>query len=308
MDASEILGLVRRIEIATRRAANAELAGRYHSVFKGQGMAFSEVRPYTPGDDVRHIDWNVSARHNGQGLFVKQFVEERELTVMLLVDLSGSGDFATRGKTKRERLAQAGALIAFSAVQNNDRVGLVLFTDEIELFVPPRKGRKHVLRVIREIASAEPRGHKTKIGDALRYLSRVQKRRSVCFVLSDWLDKGWERPMQLAQARHDVIAVRISDLAERALPDLGIVELEDAETGERRLVDTASKKVRDAFAQKQLERRAAVERKLVQLGCDVVELETAPTRSARADEELAVVLAPLVRFFRRRAARLRGGR
>jgi uncharacterized protein (DUF58 family) len=307
MDASEILGLVRRIEIATRRAANAELAGRYHSVFKGQGMAFSEVRPYAPGDDVRHIDWNVSARHNGQGLFVKQFVEERELTVMLLVDLSGSGDFATRGRTKRERLAQAGALIAFSAIQNNDRVGLVLFTDQIELFVPPRKGRKHVLRVIREIASAEPHGHRTRIGDALAYLSRVQKRRSVCFVLSDWLDTGWDRPLQLAQARHDVIAVRIADAAERQLPDLGIIELEDAETGQRRLVDTGSKAVRDAFAKKSRDQRAAVERRLGQLGCDVVELETAPPK-AHADEELAAVLAPLVRFFRTRAARLRGGR
>jgi len=304
MDASEILGLVRRIEIATRRAANAELAGRYHSVFKGQGMSFSEVRPYTPGDDVRHIDWNVSARQPEQGLFVKQFVEERELTVTLLVDLSGSGDFGTRGKTKRARLAEAGALIAFSAIQNNDRVALLLFTDEVELFVPPRKGKKHVLRVIREIATAEPRGTKTSIDNALRYLSRVQRKRSVCFVLSDWIDSGWDRALKMARARHDVIAVRITDPAERILPDLGLVEIEDAETGERRLIDTSNKAVREAFALRQTDRRRATKKRLAQLGCDLVDLETTAGKAG----EIAAVLAPMVAFFRARAARLRGGK
>src|SRR5262245_29900832 len=179
--AREILKAVRRIEIATKRAVNAELAGRYHSVFKGQGMSFSDVRQYTPGDDIRHIDWNVSAR--AQGIFVKQFVEERELTVTLLVDLSASGGFGTRGKKKRNVLAEVGALIAFSAIKNNDRVGLLLFTQNVELSLPPRKGTKHVLRVIREIFEVEPKQTGTSISEALAYLSRVQKRRSVCFIL-----------------------------------------------------------------------------------------------------------------------------
>src|SRR6185503_5905088 len=163
----EVLRAVRRIEIATRQAVNAELAGRYHSVFKSQGMAFSEVRPYAPGDDPRHIDWNVSARH--QNLFVKQFVEERELTVMLIVDMSGSGEFGTRGKSKRRLLAEVGALVAFSAIKNNDRVGLMLFTEEVELYLSPRKGKQHVLRVIREIVEASPRGRKTSIASALAF-------------------------------------------------------------------------------------------------------------------------------------------
>lgn len=291
----EVLKTVRRIEIATRQAVNAELAGRYHSVFKGQGMAFSEVRPYAPGDDIRHIDWNVSARHDN--IFVKQFVEERELTVMLAVDMSGSADFGTRGKTKRRLLAELGALVAFSAIKNNDRVGLVLFTDEVELFVPPRKGRKHVLRVIREIVEAEPRGRGTRIAEALAYLSRVQKRRSVTFLLSDFLDEGWEQALRVAMARHDVVAVRVTDPAELELPDLGLAELVDAETGRTTLVDTASPRVRAAFQARQLARRAAAKRKLTQLGCDLVDLET------NRD-----YVGPLVGFMPARSKRLRAGR
>src|SRR5262245_53600590 len=205
----EVLRAVRRIEIATRQAVNAELAGRYHSVFKGQGMAFSEVRPYAPGDDIRHIDWNVTARH--QNLFVKQFIEERELTVMLLVDMSGSGELGTKKKTKRRLLAEVGALVAFSAIKNNDRVGLLLFTDAVELYLSPRKGKQHVLRMIREIVEASPRGTKTDIGAALGFLARVQKRRCVCFVLSDFIDDRWEQPLKIAMARHDVVATRVSD-------------------------------------------------------------------------------------------------
>ncbi|MFO0727396.1 MAG: DUF58 domain-containing protein [Myxococcota bacterium] len=294
---AEVLRAVRRIEIATRRAVNAELAGRYHSVFKGQGMAFSEVRPYAPGDDVRHIDWNVSARHLDQGLFVKQFIEERELTVMLIVDLSGSGDYGTRGKKKRQLLAEVGALIAFSAIKNNDRVGLILHTDEIELFLPPRKGRKHVLRVIREIVEAVPRGKKTRIGDALAYFLKVQKRRSVVFVLSDWLDTGYDGPLKIARAKHDLVAVRVNDPSELVLPDLGILSLVDAETGARRVVDSSSRRVREAYERRERERREAAKRRLAQSGADVVELST--------DTDF---VAPLVGFFRTRAARLRGAR
>ena len=292
----EILRTVRRIEITTRRAVNAELAGRYHSVFKGQGMAFSEVRPYAPGDDIRHIDWNVSARHQHHGLFVKQFVEERELTVTLLVDMSGSADFGTRGQTKRRLLAQVGALLAFSAIKNNDRVALVLFTDEVELYVPPRKGRSHVLRVIRELVEFRPKSTGTDIGKALGYLGRVQKRRSVCFLLSDFLDDGFENPLKLMMARHDVVALRVVDPAERELPDLGLVELVDAETGDIRIVDTSDARVRDAYALARARAQTEARRRLRQLGCDAVELST--------DGDF---VAPLVGFFRVRSARQRGG-
>lgn len=293
----EILRTVRRIEIATRRAVNAELAGRYHSVFKGQGMAFSEVRPYAPGDDIRHIDWNVSARHQHHGLFVKQFVEERELTVTLLVDMSGSADFGTRGRTKRRLLAQVGALLAFSAIKNNDRVALVLFTDEVELYVPPRKGRSHVLRVIRELVEFHPKRTGTDIGAALRYLGRVQKRRSVCFLLSDFLDDGFETPLKLMMTRHDVVALRVVDPAERELPDLGLVELVDAETGSSQVVDTSDPKVRAAYHLGRARAETEAKRRLRQLGCDAVDLST--------DGDF---VTPLVGFFRVRSARLRGGR
>lgn len=293
----DVLRTVRRIEIATRRAVNAELAGRYHSVFKGQGMAFSEVRAYAPGDDIRHIDWNVSARHQEHGLFVKQFIEERELTVTLLVDLSGSGEFGTRGSTKRNLLARLGALVAFSAFKNNDRVSLLLFTDQVELYLPARKGKSHVLRVIREIVEAEPKGKKTCIAEALAYLSRVQKRRSVCFLLSDFIDDGFEAPLKVALARHDLVAMRVSDPAEHELPNLGLVELVDAETGEVQLVDTASAEVRRAYAARQRAQTTQARRRLEQLGCDVVDLTT--------DGDFVV---PLVKFFQARSARLRSGR
>lgn len=297
MEHKDILRTVRRIEIATRRAVNAELAGRYHSVFKGQGMAFSDVRAYAPGDDIRHIDWNVSARHQDQGLFVKQFTEERELTVTLLVDLSGSGEFGTRGRTKRRLLAQLGALVAFSAIQNNDRVSLILFTDQVELYLPPRKGKSHVLRVIREIVEARPEGRGTSIAEALAYLSRVQKRKSVVFLLSDFLDDGYESPLKVALARHDLVAMRVTDPAELDLPDLGLVELLDAETGQVVRVDSGSKKVRAAYGRARRQQRDATKRRLGQLGCDLVDLTT--------DGDF---VAPLVKFFQARSARLRSGR
>lgn len=293
----DILRTVRRIEIATRRAVNAELAGRYHSVFKGQGMAFSDVRAYAPGDDIRHIDWNVSARHQDQGLFIKQFTEERELTVTLLVDLSQSAEFGTQGSTKRRVLAQLGALLAFSAIKNNDRVGLIIFTDRVELYLPPRKGKKHVMRVIREIIEAEPAGKGTCIAEALAFLSRVQKRRSVCFVLSDFIDDDFERPLKVALARHDVVAMRVTDPAELQLPNLGVVQLVDSETGQVQRVDTASPKVRKFFAAKRERQSLQAKQRLQQLGCDLVDLRT--------DGDF---VAPLVRFFQARTARLRSGR
>lgn len=304
----EVLRQVRRIEIATRRAVNETLGGQYHSVFKGQGMAFSEVRPYTPGDDIRHIDWNVSARHPEHGLFVKQFIEERELTVMLVVDLSASGSFATRGEAKRRRLAKCAAMVALSASTNDDRVGLILFTDKVELYLPPRRGRGHVLRVIREVLEATPEGRGTDIEAALAYLRRVQKRRSVVFVLSDFLDpktsspgssgpQGVEKALGLALARHDVVAMRVVDPAERTLPNLGLVELVDAETGEAALVDTSSPEVRSLYAARRTRALSDTRRQLAELGCDLVDVST--------DEDM---VRPLVSFFRSRALRQRSGR
>jgi uncharacterized protein (DUF58 family) len=293
----DVLKTVRRIEIATRRTVNAELAGRYHSVFKGQGMAFAEVRPYAPGDDIRHIDWNVTARHQDQGLYVKQFVEERELTVMLIVDLSGSTAFGTKKKSKRQLLAELGALIAFSAIKNQDRVGLILHTDRVELYVPPRKGRSHVLRVIREIVEAEPVGRGTDLKEALAYFSRVQKRRSVCFVLSDFLATGYESALKVAMAKHDVVLMRVTDAAERTLPNLGLVELVDAETGEYRLVDTGSEHLRRLYQSRRIDELASAGRRLKQIGADLIDLET------EGD-----YVAPLISFFRARSARLRSGR
>lgn len=291
----EILKAVRRIEISTKQAVNAQLAGHYHSVFKGQGMAFSDVRAYAPGDDIRSIDWNVSARHQDQGLFVKQFHEERELTCVLLVDMSGSVDFGTRGQTKRSLLAHVGALLSFSAIKNNDRVGLLLFTDEVELYLSPRKGTKHVLRVIRELVEFKPKGKGTSLPNALAYLSRVQKKRSVVFLLSDFIDPAFEQGLKVAMARHDLIALTVHDPAERALPDVGLLELVDAETGARQLIDTSSAAVREAYAR--LRSGQASKRRLRQLGLDVVELSTAED-----------FVRPLVGFFRARSARLRTGR
>lgn len=293
----KVLEEVRRIEIATRRTVTDQLAGRYHSVFKGQGMAFSEVRPYVPGDDVRHIDWNVSARHPEHGLFVKQFTEEREMTVMLVVDLSASGAFATRGELKRRRLAKTAAMIALSATANGDRVGLILFTDEVELYLPPRKGRGHVLRLIREVLEAQPRGRGTSLESALSYLRRTQRKSTVSFVLSDFLDEGFERPMRLASARHDVVAVRVTDPSERRLPDLGLVELVDAETGEVALVDTSSRAVRQLYEARRTQALTEVSKKMGELGCDLVDIPT--------DED---IVRPLVGFFRQRALRARVGR
>lgn len=296
VDSREILKTVRRIELATRRVVQSELAGRYHSVFKGRGMAFSEVRSYSPGDDIRHIDWNVSARHRDHGLFVKTFHEERELTVVLLVDLSGSSGVGTRRRTKRRLLAEVGALLSFTALQNNDRVGLLAFTDRVELFLPPRKGRSHGLRVIREIAERAPERPGTDLTEALGYLNRVQRRRAVIFLISDFLDEGFERALQVASARHDLVAIRVTDPIERALPDLGLVRWVDAETGTERWVDTRDRRVREAYASRRERALDAGARALRQAGVDLVELET--------PDDLA---GPLVRFFRQRALRLKSG-
>ncbi len=234
---------VRRLEIKTRALTNNIFAGEYHSAFKGRGMSFAEVREYQPGDDVRDIDWNVTARMNKP--FIKVFEEERELTLMLVVDLSASQRFGTQNRTQRELTAEIAATLAFSAMQNNDKVGVIFFTDRIEKFIPPQKGRKHVLYIIRELLNFEPTGKRTDIGTAMKYLTKVMTKRSIAFVMSDFLDAGnFEQPLLVAARKHDLVALRIYDNRMAQLPDVGLIKIVDAETGHEQFVDTSSSIVR----------------------------------------------------------------
>src|SRR5918994_4690455 len=235
---AETFRQVQRIHIRTRRLVDGAFAGEYHSVFKGRGMEFAEVREYVPGDDVRTIDWNVTARLGHP--YVKRYVEERELTVMLLVDLSASGQFGSVAKLKTEIATELCALLALSAIRNNDKVGLILFTDRIERFIPPQKGRNRALQVIREMLVFEPAGRRTDLGGALEYLHKASRRRSVTFLISDFLAQDYERPLRLVHKRHDVVPICIADPRERELPDLGLMMLRDLPTGEQALIDTGS--------------------------------------------------------------------
>ena len=256
MISKELARKIRYIEIYTNKAVNDVLAGEYHSVFKGRGIEFDEVREYTPGDDIRTIDWNVTARAGHP--YVKRYVEERELTVLFLVDLSASGTFGSREKLKNEVAAEVCALLAFSAIKNNDKVGLVIFTDAIELYIPPKKGASHVLRLIRDVLGFQPAGKGTDIAGALDYLGRVTHRRAVVFLVSDFLDEGFEKRMHIAAKRHDLIAISITDPRERELPNVGLIELEDAETGEIVFVDAGNDAIRRKYAGLALEREARV--------------------------------------------------
>jgi len=287
---SELIRKIRRIEIVTSRLADQQLAGQYHSVFRGRGMAFEEVRPYQPGDDVRVIDWNVSARMNEP--YVKLFVEEREMTVLLLVDMSASGLFGTRDQSKRELCAEVAAVLAFSAIRNDDRVGLVAFTDRVEKYVPPKKGRKHVLAVLSEILTHRPRQRGTDLSAALDFLGRVSRRRSVAFLISDFLASDYERALRLVARKHDVVPVVVVDPLEEELPDLGLVAFEDLETGRVSVLDTSSP-ARGAYAARVLEARRRRESLYGRLGLDAIELRT--------DRPY---LPDLVRFFRARERRL----
>ena len=284
----EIFKNIRRIEIRTRKIVNNLFSGEYHSVFKGQGMEFDEVREYQFGDDVRLIDWNVTARMGSP--YIKKFCEERELTVMLVVDASASGEFGTFEQMKGEIAVEICALLAFSAIKNNDRVGLLIFTDRIEKFVPPKKGRSHVLRVIRELLYFRPEGRGTDIANALDYMNKVIRRRSVVFVISDFLADGWERPLQVANKKHDTVAIALSDPREKSLPDVGLIELEDAETGEVLLLDTSSPELRKEFAKEA--RKASLRREKIFKLRDVDFIEIGTGKS---------YVDPLVQFFRRRA-------
>jgi uncharacterized protein (DUF58 family) len=242
MDTKDILKKVRKIEIKTRRLSDHIFSGEYHTSFKGRGMTFSEVRQYQFGDDVRAIDWNVTARYNEP--YVKVFEEERELTMMLMVDVSGSENFGTQNAFKRDIVTEIAATMAFSATQNNDKIGLILFSDQIELYIPPKKGKSHVLRIIRELIDFEPKSNKTDISQALRFLSGTQKKKAIVFVISDFIADDYEHTLKIAGKRHDVTGVRVYDLREEQMPDIGVVNMADAETGEAMLVNTGSKQVR----------------------------------------------------------------
>lgn len=244
MDTTELLRQVRRLEIKTRALTNNIFAGEYHSAFKGRGMSFAEVREYQSGDDIRDIDWNVTARMNHP--YVKVFEEERELTLMLLIDLSASQTFGTQGRTQRELSAEVAATLAFSAMQNNDKVGVIFFTDRIEKFIPPQKGRKHILFIIRELLSFEPAGKRTDVSVAVEYLMRVITKRSITFLISDFLDtKDFSRPLLVAARKHDLVGLRVFDPRMAELPDVGLLKVVDAETGHEQYVDTSSRIVRD---------------------------------------------------------------
>ncbi|MBK7130517.1 MAG: DUF58 domain-containing protein [Crocinitomicaceae bacterium] len=259
METKELIKKVRKIEIKTKGLSNQIFSGEYHSAFKGRGMAFSEVRDYALGDEIRTIDWNVTARFNEP--FVKVFEEERELTVMLLVDVSASGMFGTRNQLKRETITELCAVLAFSAVSNNDRIGLVLFSDRVEKFISPKKGKSHILRIIRELINFEPEGRSTNIPEGLKYFSKMVKKKSIAFILSDFLvpladEKKSELSdaLKIASRRHDVVALKVLDKADQTLPDIGIANLYDLETGKTRWINTSSKKVREKFKQQSISR------------------------------------------------------
>ena len=274
---SDILKQVRRIEIKTRGLSNDIFAGKYHSAFKGRGMAFSEVREYRVGDDVRDIDWNVTARSRQP--HIKIYEEERELTMMLLIDVSGSRMFGTTEKLKKNTITEIAAVLAFSAAQNNDKVGCIFFSDRVEKFIPPKKGRAHVLMIIKELISFMPENNGTDISEGLRYLTNILKKRSTAFVLSDFMDTAdgrarFEDALKIASGNHDMVGIRVYDRREQQLPDVGILELKDAETGEKVWVDTASRAVRDAYARNWEQTSALIDSSLKRCRVDNVKIAT----------------------------------
>ena len=244
-EATDILKRVRQIEIKTRGLSSNIFAGEYHSAFKGRGMMFSEVREYQYGDDIRNIDWNVTARFNHP--FVKVFEEERELTVMLMIDVSGSREFGTTWQFKKNMITEMAAVLAFSAIQNNDKIGVIFFSDQIEKFIPPKKGRKHILYIIRELISFKPEKRGTNISEALRYLTNAIRKRCTAFVISDFMDEGFEDSLKIANHKHDVVALRVYDPRETEIPNIGFVKLKDAETGNFSWINTSNRKTRDAY-------------------------------------------------------------
>ena len=290
---SEILRKVRQIEIRARGVVNSVLSGAYSSSFKGRGMEFSEVREYVPGDEIRTIDWNVTARAGHP--FVKVFTEERELTVLLMVDASASGDFGSRTEMKGEVMAMLSALLAFSAIQNNDRVGLLIFTSKVEKFIPPQKGRKHVLRVIRELLYHKPQEKGTDLAGALAHANRLLGHRAVVFLVSDFAAPDFEKPLKLLQRRHDAVAVAVGDAREQELPDVGFLELEDAETGEVALLDTGSRALRDSFRAQAKAEKARLQALFRRTRVDLIDI--------LVQRDYDATIQPLIAYFRKRAAK-----
>jgi uncharacterized protein (DUF58 family) len=287
MDTKELLKKVRKIEIKTRRLSDHIFGGEYHSTFKGRGMTFSEVRQYQFGDDVRSIDWNVTARYNEP--FVKVFEEERELTMMLMVDVSGSELFGTTNRFKKDIITEISATLAFSALQNNDKVGLLLFSDEIELFIPPKKGNSHVLRIIRELLEFSPKSNKTNIGEALKYLTNVMKKKAIVFVLSDFMATDYKQTLKITGKKHDVTGIRIYDEKEEHIPNLGVVQMLDSETGSLKLVNTQSKSVRNAYGEYYRNRVDYFKETFTKSGCGILD--------CRVDESY---VKKLLGYFKRR--------
>jgi uncharacterized protein (DUF58 family) len=268
----DLIKKVRRIELKTRGLSNHIFSGEYHSAFKGRGMAFSEVREYVPGDEVRSIDWNVTARTGHP--YIKVFDEERELTVVLVADVSASGDFGTENQLKRELITEACATIAFSAIQNNDKVGLILFSDQVELFIPPKKGRGHILRIVRELLEFRAQHKGTDVAGALKYLNNVIKKRAIAFLISDLMDEGYDDALKIANRKHDLVVLRTTDPREQELPRMGLVQFKDPETGEQRWVDTSSKRIRDHYRAAALKLQARTRDALRRAGVDHAVIST----------------------------------
>ena len=290
MSTLELLKKVRKIEIKTKGLSNHIFSGEYHTAFKGKGMAFSEVREYQPGDDVRSIDWNVTARYNNP--FVKIFEEERETTVILMIDMSGSSDFGTQTQLKREVATEIAAVLSFSAINNNDKVGVIFFSDKIEKFIPPKKGKSHILQIIRELITFKSESKKTNLEEALIYFNNVIKKRAVCFILSDFMDKNFDKSLKIARKKHDIIAIRIYDEKEEELVDVGLIKLEDTETGNLKWVDTSCKNIREEFRNNYLIFEKNLKQNLQNSAVDHINIKTGKD-----------YIKPLINFFKNRGRR-----
>jgi uncharacterized protein (DUF58 family) len=288
MNTADLIRRVRRIEIKTRGLSQQVFAGQYHSAFKGKGMAFSEVREYNYGDDIRAIDWNVTARFNHP--YIKIFEEERELNVLLIVDISGSREFGTRSMLKKNLITEVSAVLSFSAIQNNDKIGTILFSDTIEKYIPPKKGKQHILRIIRELINFQPENKGTNIAGAIKYMTNVIKKRSTVFIISDFMDTGYEDALKIASRKHDVMALKIYDQRETELPNMGMVTVKDAETGELVTADSGSRTVREQYKRYWRNRNAYIEGLLSKYGIDFCNLATGED-----------YVKPLITLFKKRA-------
>ena len=288
MNTSELLKKVRKIEIKTKGLSKNIFSGEYQTAFKGKGMAFSEVREYQPGDDVRTIDWNVTARYNNP--YIKVFQEERETTVILLIDLSGSSDFGTQTQLKREIATEISAVLSFSAINNNDKIGVILFSDKIEKFIPPKKGKSHILRIIRELITFQPSSKKTNIEVALKYFNSVIKKRAICFIISDFMDNNFEKSLKIAKNKHDIIGLNINDEREKKLVNVGMIKVIDSETRIIRWIDTSDKKNRNIFNYNHKKQAENLKNIFSSSGIDIININTGQD-----------YIKPLMNFFKRRA-------